>query len=231
MHLLRDMSRRVSRRKGIRTTKPESQKLEAESRHPTRTLFRTCRVVKDQWWHTHHISVSQTSGDQSKSSLMDVNWGGNSHFTHRRKNRMPGGAKMGSWPNEEKEDSPKPKADRKQKVRYRVIEDFRSDRSNGGKRFRNRCCSFVNGYTGKMKMDANEPRAESWKPAAEPEKCDESESERFSADWGSLFSSVVFLRVLFQKVSSLCHHVWHPNPRWISEDPACWIARTKSQTF
>lgn len=76
-------------------------------------------------------------------------------------------------------------------------------------------------------------RAESWKPAAEPEKCDESESERFSADWDSLFFHPLgfCLRVLFQRVPPRLCHVWHPNPQWISEDPACWIARTKSQTF
>ena len=79
---------------------------------------------------------------------------------------------------------------------------------------------------------SREPKAGS-RQRRNPEKCDESESERFCADWGgALFvHPLVFcLRVLFQSVPRLCH-VWHPNPQWISEDPACWIARTKSQTF
>ena len=46
----------------------------------------------------------------------------------------------------------------------------------------------LNRCTGKMNEDANEPKAESWKPAAEPRKCNE---------------SFVFLRVLFQNIQPL----------------------------
>ena len=108
MHLLRDMSRRVSRRKGF-------GRLEAESRHPTRTLLERVVLLKtnghfmDGKFGTQHISVSQTPGDQSQEMIWQA--------------PLDGCQLRWEFPCPATKRGPKPKAGRKQKVRYRAIED------------------------------------------------------------------------------------------------------------